>query len=788
MPHAEYLNSPLTIVPVESPISRTQTPFGLDGYFPQLEKNRSYVQHNGAATPDSAVSMSMGNRPPEGLNVIIPMGGIGSRFQKEGYRFPKPLIKIVGRPMLCWLIERLSLTSQDTLWLAVNEEVENEFQIADLVRKWFPKIDARLLKLNYLTRGATETLFIVTQTMSASHRRRRTVSLDCDTIYFNDILSQVRKLPQSHGGCFCFEDLGSQPIFSYIQVDEKDVITDVQEKNAISTHANTGAYVFPSAAALNHWATISLDSKLDGATDKVGEYYTSQLIELMIKTGGVPFSALRLDNDEFSCVGTPRQLDDFLVKISQNDSNVKPKLQRFCFDLDMTLVGMPEVSGDYSTCPPLWDNIELVRSLHKAGHYVIIQTARRMRTHNGNVGAVIADIGPVTLAQLAKYEIPYHEVVFGKPYAHVYVDDLAVNANLDTRKEIGWLGVDAANGETNKLAELKHAKKAGIVPSRDFNHVQILGERVMKSSKSPKLLAEMFFYSHIPAGLSDLFPKLYSASFFEETSTYSFTMEKLQGVSYSHLVTARSLTRGRLRLMLEALYRVHSTPTQHSTASNVDPEIADMFAASSSGVVNIYANYAAKMKSRYTQHVTCYRALGDELTSRLYNTLLSRLETYETNKEALPAALIHGDPVFSNVVLNESARKVSFYDVRSQQGDTLTTEGDICYDLAKVLQSLQGYDHVVLADPETLRKASAGNGWGLGFMVKAEDRLCLRGLQEVFWQFVQVKYEGKVEYQTLLTLVASLMFTLIPLHREVVRPIFLQMCANVLEHDVGFPL
>src|SRR6201999_4655424 len=59
---------------------------------------------------------------PEALNIIIPIGGIGSRFQKEGYRFPKPLINIVGRPMICWLIERLTIQPQDTLWVAINEE------------------------------------------------------------------------------------------------------------------------------------------------------------------------------------------------------------------------------------------------------------------------------------------------------------------------------------------------------------------------------------------------------------------------------------------------------------------------------------------------------------------------------------------------------------------------------------------------------------------------------------------------------------------------------------------
>jgi NDP-sugar pyrophosphorylase family protein len=40
------------------------------------------------------------NRPPKQKGVLLlPMVGLGSRFQKEGYRTPKPLIKVSGKPM-----------------------------------------------------------------------------------------------------------------------------------------------------------------------------------------------------------------------------------------------------------------------------------------------------------------------------------------------------------------------------------------------------------------------------------------------------------------------------------------------------------------------------------------------------------------------------------------------------------------------------------------------------------------------------------------------------------------
>lgn len=92
------------------------------------------------------------------LNVVIPIGGIGSRFQKVGYRYPKPLINIVGRPMLFWVIERLEFKSDDTLWIAYDGKIDDEFHLGEMVIKEFPSLDIRLVRLNYSTRGAAETV------------------------------------------------------------------------------------------------------------------------------------------------------------------------------------------------------------------------------------------------------------------------------------------------------------------------------------------------------------------------------------------------------------------------------------------------------------------------------------------------------------------------------------------------------------------------------------------------------------------------------------------------------
>jgi hypothetical protein len=178
---------------------------------------------------------------------------------------------------------------------------------------------------------------------------------------------------------FYFLDFGVNPIYSYIKTssnnseESEEFITDIQEKKAISNKANTGAYVFANGSLLREWAAGNIDanaSKHDGL--EVAEYFTSQLIGMMIHQGELPFLALGLQNKDFSCVGTPKQLKDLLLQLKSDECENMAKKRRFCFDLDMTLVGVPAEAGNYSTCPPIWKNIMLVRQLHGAGHHIII--------------------------------------------------------------------------------------------------------------------------------------------------------------------------------------------------------------------------------------------------------------------------------------------------------------------------------------------------------------------------------------------------------------------------------
>jgi len=98
---------------------------------------------------------------------------------------------------------------------------------------------------------------------------------------------------------------------------------------------------------------------------------------------------------------------------------------RLCVDIDGVICELRRDNQQYSELKPIQGAVEAIRDLRRSGHYIILYTARHMKTTQANMGAVIAKQGKTTLDWLDKYHVEYDEIYFGKPYADIYIDDLA---------------------------------------------------------------------------------------------------------------------------------------------------------------------------------------------------------------------------------------------------------------------------------------------------------------------------------------------------------------------------
>jgi CMP-N,N'-diacetyllegionaminic acid synthase len=89
-----------------------------------------------------------------------------------------------------------------------------------------------------------------------------------------------------------------------------------------------------------------------------------------------------------------------------------------CFDIDGVIASLTP-DNNYALAMPISRIIRLVRNLYKKGNTIILYTARGTKTG--------INWKEITERQMEQWDVPYHELHFGKPGADIFIDDRAFN-------------------------------------------------------------------------------------------------------------------------------------------------------------------------------------------------------------------------------------------------------------------------------------------------------------------------------------------------------------------------
>ena len=88
------------------------------------------------------------------MNIVVPMAGAGSRFEKAGYTFPKPLIEVKGQPMIAKVVENLNL--QGRYIFLVQKAHFEKYDLKNLLNLIAPGCE--IVQIEGLTEGAACTV------------------------------------------------------------------------------------------------------------------------------------------------------------------------------------------------------------------------------------------------------------------------------------------------------------------------------------------------------------------------------------------------------------------------------------------------------------------------------------------------------------------------------------------------------------------------------------------------------------------------------------------------------
>ena len=92
------------------------------------------------------------------MKILIPMAGEGSRFVKEGYTFPKPLIDVNGKPMIQLVVENLDFNAE-YIFLVRKEHLKKYDGLFDTLDR-ITNEKTKIVEVDELTEGAACTTLL----------------------------------------------------------------------------------------------------------------------------------------------------------------------------------------------------------------------------------------------------------------------------------------------------------------------------------------------------------------------------------------------------------------------------------------------------------------------------------------------------------------------------------------------------------------------------------------------------------------------------------------------------
>lgn len=510
-------------------------------------------------------------------------------------------------------------------------------------------------QIEYQTRGAVETAFVgINKFIDNITDTDNIVFIDNDNLH--NITKQIPVFENDFVGYEIYNAIEAsqlQQAFSFIKF-EDDRITHIEEKKQISKFNCSGFYGFKNVKNFLKYAKM-LFLRLD---DNTKDIYFSALYNIIIESG--------VKVEPFFIEETKH------LGILKDNNHIIPKNKlRICFDLDNTLVSYPTIAGDYSTVKPIARNISLLKKLRDEGNEIIIYTARRMKTHGGNVGKVIRDIASITINTLERLNIEYDELIFGKPIADIYIDDRAINPFINDISYFG-LSYDTCNDVSQFIPNK--------IKNNKYNHIRRCGEYIVKTGPTNILKGELYYYQNIPSGFENYFPKLIDYKKYE--NTIELKIEYIEGIPLYYLYKNCLLTHRHIDELFNILDRLHS-PKAHNSAS----QMASIVITSN----NVKNNYIKKLENRFN--------IQDYYFDDASDVLKDIIDGIEEHFNPVISQVIHGDFWFSNIILS-SEGCYRFVDMKGAIDNILTLNGDIYYDYGKLYQSILGYD-MVLNDCES---------------------------------------------------------------------------------------
>lgn len=234
----------------------------------------------------------------EKLNVLIPMAGAGSRFEKAGYTFPKPLIDVNGKPMIQVVVDNLNIDANYIF--VVRKEHRSKYNLDTLLNLITP--NCKIVEVDSVTEGAACTTLLAKKFINNDNPL---IMANSDQFVEWDSNEFMYKMieQKNDAGILSFES--THPKWSFAKIDENGYVKEVAEKKPISNIATVGIYYWAKGSDYVKYAEQMIEKNIRVNN----EFYVCPVFNEAIKDN----KKVKIFNiEKMWGLGTPEDLEFFI--------------------------------------------------------------------------------------------------------------------------------------------------------------------------------------------------------------------------------------------------------------------------------------------------------------------------------------------------------------------------------------------------------------------------------------------------------------------------------------------
>jgi len=238
------------------------------------------------------------------LNIVIPMAGRGKRFAEAGYKDPKPLIPVHGKPMIQVVVENLTPNIEHRFIFVCQNQHIKDYGLVSKLKSYAKNVE--IIGIDGITEGQVCTV-LKAKDLIDTDEPLMTANSD-QYIDFN-INNYLKEMDKRNLDGLIMTMQADDPKWSYAKTDAEGFVTETAEKKVISPEATVGIFNFKHGKDL----VAAAEQMIKDNIRVNNEFYTCPCYNNLIKKGKkIGTYNIGREYDGMYGLGIPKDLDFFL--------------------------------------------------------------------------------------------------------------------------------------------------------------------------------------------------------------------------------------------------------------------------------------------------------------------------------------------------------------------------------------------------------------------------------------------------------------------------------------------